>query len=163
MIWRERKRIPMNSGSQGWAGAWFSIAVMGSVGIIVVIVPCPHCSPLSSPSIVHCSLSCPSLVLTLQAVACGGGGRSLGIVGVFIFFVFWAEGVSESGCKRMGAYLTVFPIHSLYSTSLSQSSPNEHIMVHLAMLLDVRQLKRKKKKEKRLHGFQERKVEQDSD
>jgi hypothetical protein len=56
-------------------------------------------------------------------VACGGGGRSLGVVGVIIFIVIWPEGVSESGCTRMGAYLAVFPLHGSHGTSLSQSSP----------------------------------------
>lgn len=50
----------MSSGSQGWAGAWLSITVMGSVGVIVLIVPHPRRSSLLSPSVVRRSLSCPS-------------------------------------------------------------------------------------------------------
>lgn len=56
-VWSRIFSSSMNSGSQGWAGAWLSITVMGSVGVIVVVVPRPRRSSLP---VVRRSLSCPS-------------------------------------------------------------------------------------------------------
>jgi hypothetical protein len=97
-----------------------SVVLLLSLSPILVVLP----SRPRPSSVIPCPVPRRRLlVLTLQAVARGSGGRSLGVVGVIIFVVIWPEGVSESGYTRMGAYLAVFPIHGSHGTSLSQSSP----------------------------------------
>jgi hypothetical protein len=99
--------------------SWALLVLLLSLSPVPVVLP-------RLSSVVPCPVPRRPLVLTLPAVAHSGGGRSLGVVGVIIFVVTWPEGVSESGCTRMGAYLAVFPLHGSHGTSL---------------LLDVRQLK----------------------
>jgi hypothetical protein len=65
---------------------------MGSVGVVVAVVPRPCRSSLAPPSLIPCPVPRRRLLeLTLRAVARSSGGRLLGVVGVIIFVVIWPE------------------------------------------------------------------------